>query len=144
MIGAQRAILRAELSRDEGRRRAAYADSLGFWTIGVGRLIDARKGGRLREIEIDFLLDNDIAECEADCSTMPWFAGLDAVRQRVVLNMRFQLGSSGLRKFRNTLAAVARGDYAAAAAGMSASLWATQTPARANRLIAMMRSGAEP
>jgi lysozyme len=31
------------LTRDEGRVRHAYQDHLGFWTIGVGRLIDQRK-----------------------------------------------------------------------------------------------------
>ncbi len=31
----------------EGRRLHAYRDSLGFWTIGIGRLIDARKGAKL-------------------------------------------------------------------------------------------------
>ena len=44
------------LRRDEGRVRHAYQDHLGYWTIGVGRLIDQRKGGGLSEDEIDYLL----------------------------------------------------------------------------------------
>jgi len=51
-----------QLRAEEGERASAYQDSLGYWTIGVGRLIDARKGGRLRSNEIDFMLTNDIEE----------------------------------------------------------------------------------
>ena len=35
--------LSKQLERDEGRVRHAYQDHLGYWTIGVGRLIDARR-----------------------------------------------------------------------------------------------------
>ena len=34
-----------QLRRNEGEVLHAYQDHLGFWTIGVGRLIDKRKGG---------------------------------------------------------------------------------------------------
>ena len=37
----------AQLRREEGSIPHAYQDHLGFWTIGVGRLIDERKGGGL-------------------------------------------------------------------------------------------------
>jgi lysozyme len=53
-------LLIAELRRDEGVDRSAYQDHLGFWTIGVGRLIDRRKGGGLSDEEIDYLLQNDV------------------------------------------------------------------------------------
>lgn len=33
------------LTSDEGRVPHAYQDHLGYWTIGVGHLIDRRKGG---------------------------------------------------------------------------------------------------
>ncbi|MGU3777520.1 hypothetical protein [Burkholderia metallica] len=66
---------------------------------------------------------------------------LDPVRQRVVINMAFNM-QGGLLTFTNTLAAMKRGDYAAAADGMLASKWAAQVGARATRLATMMRSGA--
>lgn len=130
--------LEQEIADDEGRVPHAYQDSLGFWTIGVGRLIDRRKGGRLREDEIDFLFDNDVAEKEAFLDrNLPWWRRLDDNRQRVLLNMAFQLGGN-LLGFKNTLAAIDRGDWAAAAAGMRNSKWATQTPARVERLAKRM------
>lgn len=132
----------AELNRDEGRVPYAYLDSLGFTTIGVGRLIDKRKGGRLRDNEIDFLLTNDIKEVEEQLDgALPWWRGLSENRQRVMVNMCFNLGLPGLLGFTNTLAAIKRGDYAAASRGMLDSKWATQVGARALRLADMMRNG---
>jgi lysozyme len=117
-------------------------DHLGFATVGVGRLIDKRKGGRLSNDEIDYLLKNDIARFSAELDErLPWWRTLDEVRARVILNMAFNLGVDGLLKFRNTLAAVKAGEWDRAAVGMLASLWAKQVGARAKRLARMMRTG---
>jgi lysozyme len=131
-----------QLKADEGVVTHAYQDHLGYWTIGVGRLIDKRKGGGLRPSEIDFLLQNDIDDrIEALTRRLPWFQDLDDARRGVLLNMSFQLGVDGLMGFKNTLKLVELGDYAAAAKNMLLSKWATQTPARANRMAAQMRTG---
>jgi lysozyme len=135
--------LRSLLERDEGRVRHAYQDHMGYWTLGVGRLIDSRKGGGLSDEEIDFLLDNDIKAKTAEVrKALPWFDRLDEVRQAVLVSMAFQMGTAGLLKFKNTLALIERGDYPAAARGMLESLWAKQTPLRAARLADMMEEGA--
>jgi lysozyme len=134
--------LKRQLKGDEGVKRSAYQDHLGFWTVGVGRLIDARKGGGLRPVEIDFLLQNDIEDrINALKAKLPWFFTLDEARQGVLLNMAFQLGTDGLMAFANTLKLVAAGKYAEAADNMLLSLWARQTPARAKRLAEQMRTG---
>ena len=134
--------LTAQLTRDEGRERAAYQDHLGFWTIGVGRLIDKRKGGGLREDEIDYLLRNDINDrIDQLGRRIPWFLELDGARQGVLLNMSFQMGVDGLLAFKTTLARVRAGNFSGAASGMLNSLWATQTPERAQRLAKQMSEG---
>lgn len=139
--------MRQELTRqlrsDEGVEPCAYQDHLGFWTIGVGRLIDKRKpGAGLRGHEIDYLLRNDIDDrIEQLTRRLPWFQNLDDARKGVLLNMAFQLGVDGLLGFKNTLAMIERGDYEGAAKGMLNSLWARQTPARAARMAEQMRSG---
>lgn len=140
--------LRAELSRDEGRIPYAYQDSLGYWTIGVGHLIDKRKGGKLSEQIIDLILDNDIADKAADLDReLPWWRQLSDARQRVLINMTFNLGIGsrtpprGLLAFKNTLAAIERGDWVAARTGMLNSTWAKQVGPRATRLADMMRNG---
>jgi len=136
------AELTTQLNRDEGRKKAAYQDHLGFWTIGVGRLIDARKGGGLRDDEMDYMLRNDITDrIDALTRTLPWFQNLDDARKGVLLNMAFQLGTEGLLAFKNTLEKVRAGDYAGAASMMLQSKWATQTPERAQRLAIQMQNG---
>lgn len=139
--------MRTELTRqlrgDEGVKAHAYQDHLGFWTIGIGRLVDARKpGSGLRPEEITFLLNNDIDDRINQLGRrLPWFLDLDPARQGVLLNMSFQMGVDGLLGFKNTLKLVERGDYAQAADNMLLSKWATQTPERARRMAEQMRSG---
>lgn len=135
--------LTKQLRIDEGVKAQAYQDHLGFWTIGVGRLIDARKpGSGLRPSEIDMLLQNDIDDrIEALTRRLPWFQNLDDARRGVLLNMSFQLGVDGLMGFKNTLAMVESGDYMGAARNMMLSKWAQQTAARAERMAEQMRTG---
>lgn len=133
--------LTRQLSGDEGNRPKAYKDSLGYLTIGIGRLIDpAKNGGGLRQSEIAFMLANDIDDrVKALKTALPWMDALSDARQAVLLNMSFQLGVDGLLGFANTLRMVRNGDFDGAAKGMLQSKWASQTPARAKRLSEQMR-----
>ena len=139
--------MKSELTRqlrgDEGVEKTAYQDHLGFWTIGVGRLIDKRKAGAgLRDFEIDCLLKNDIDDRINELTRqLPWIANLDDARQGVLLNMSFQLGVEGLLGFKNTLGLVREGRYREAAVAMLLSKWADQTPERAKRLAHQMDTG---
>ncbi len=134
--------LTTQLNRDEGRRKSAYQDHLGYWTIGVGRLIDARKGGGLRDDEMDYLLRNDINDrIDALTRALPWFQDLDDARRGVLLNMAFQMGTAGLLGFVTTLGLVKAGKYKEASEQMLKSKWAGQTPERAKRLSEQMREG---
>ena len=136
--------LTAQLRRDEGTMATAYQDHLGYWTIGVGRLIDSRKpGAGLRPDEIDYLLRNDIEDrVQALTKALPMlFPKLDEARRGVLVNMAFQMGTAGLLGFKSTLALVAAGKYNEAAEQMLKSKWAAQTPARAKRLAEQMKTG---
>lgn len=131
-----------QLRRDEGEVLSAYQDHLGYLTIGVGRLIDARRGGGISAEESAMLLGNDVARVAAELDQrLPWWRGLDDARQGVILNMAFQLGVGGLLGFRMTLGLVQAGRYEDAAAQMLRSKWATQTPQRAQRVAEQMRTG---
>ena len=138
MSTEDRERLKLQLMRHEGIQLKPYLDTVGKWTIGCGRNL-SDKG--ISHDEMQFLLENDLDECIRDCASLPWFADLDGVRQRVVVDLRFNLGPSRLRKFTNTLAAIGRGDYAAASRGMLKSLWAKQVGLRAIRLARMMETG---
>jgi lysozyme len=132
----------SQLRRDEGEVLHAYQDHLGYWTIGVGILIDQRRGGGLLPEESEFILQNRVRQRrEAVAKSLPWFSQLDDARQGVLLNMSFQLGVAGLLAFKNTLEHVRLGQYSKAAELMLQSKWASQTPARASRLAKQMETG---
>lgn len=135
-----RDIVRAQLPIDEGVREYAYQDSEGYWTIAIGRLIDKRRGGRLRPDEIALMLDNDITDAEVDARALfPSFGQLSERRQAVLVNMAFNLGRDRLAGFRKFRAAVEAGAWVDAATEMLDSLWARQVGIRAQRLAKEMR-----
>jgi lysozyme len=155
---------RAELAADEGTRLLVYDDATGravtpgycmrgHPTVGVGRALDVHG---LTAAEAEVLFVNDIAAVERALSAVPWYVGLDAVRQGVMVNLCFNLGLRGLLSFITmiadiesaehdlalTLSLLAGQRFAAAAAELAASKWAHQVqPARRDRLIAQLRTG---
>lgn len=134
-------LIRALLKKEEGFVPYAYVDSLGFLTIGYGKLIDKRGGG-ITEKEAEMLLDNEILDKIQQLNEkLPWWSTLDQVRRTVVLAMAFQLGIDGLLGFKNTLELLRNGKWSEASAQMLESKWAEQTPARAKRMADAIRSG---
>lgn len=160
--------LRDLLILHEGRRAKKYQDSEGYWTIGVGHLIDARKGGTLpvsiavalmrRGVQIfdgepmpedliDQMLDIDIKEHVDLLEKMqPWVRDLDPVRRAVLSDMMFNLGpepfdNDGIKDWPMFVRQVRTFDYAAAAKNMRGTKWATQVKDRAERLATMMETG---
>ena len=139
MIAIERIIDR--LVEDEGEVLHAYEDHHKFLTIGVGRLIDQRKGGGISRDESRYLLANDIRRCMAVAGQWDWFDKLDWPRQGVIVCMLFQLGARGVSGFRKMLDALARKDYESAANEMINSSWHKQTPTRCERMASIMRTG---
>ena len=126
----------------EGVRPKVYRDTRGVLTIGVGR--NLRDVG-LSADEIDILFRNDIERATGAARRYHWFSELSEVRQAVIIDMIFQLGSAGVRKFRRMRAALAAGAYGEAALEMLDSTWARdQTPRRARQLARMMRRNVWP
>lgn len=132
-----------QLIREEGEVLHAYQDHLGYLTIGVGILIDKRKGGGITKEESRFLLLNRVKGVVEDIRKhLPWFDSIgNEPRKAVLIGMAFQMGLNGLLGFKNTLEMIRVGDYDKAAVGMLNSLWARQTPARAKRMAKQMETG---
>jgi lysozyme len=136
------AALRQQLTHHEGLRLKPYRCTAGKLTIGVGRNLE---DVGITATEAMQLLDNDITACLTDLRTFPWWGGLNAVRQRALADMRFQMGPAGFRAFKRMLAALAVGDYPAAAAHARDSKWFRQdSPARARTITTMLETGQEP
>lgn len=132
----------SQLREDEGEKLYAYQDHLGFWTLGIGVLIDQRKGGGITKEESSYLFQNRLKiKVEALRKALPWFDELDKVRQGVLINMAYQMGVDGLLAFKTTLGHVQGKRWTAASVGMLDSKWAQQTPERAHRLATQMATG---
>lgn len=135
--------LESMLRREEAEVLHAYPDSKGYLTIGVGILIDKRKGGGLLPEESAFILNNRIRILTDKIKArLPWFERLNEPRKAVLIGMAFQMGLDGLLGFTNTLAYIERGQYALAAANMMRSKWAREdSPNRAKRMADQMETG---
>lgn len=126
------------LKRHEGLRLSAYQDSLGYWTIGYGRLIDARKNAGISRAEAEQLLRHDVERLEIELAKRPWWLKLNATRQAVIVDMAYNLGLHGLLEFTGMIAAIKADDYAQAAAEILDSKAARQLPNRYHELAHLM------
>ena len=128
-----------ELKRDEGVVLTLYQCSAGKNTIGVGRNLDDRG---ITDDESDYLLGNDINICiEELTNAFPWFKDLSDTRQRVMVNMCFNLGLSRLMGFKKFLAAMEAGEWETAGVEMLDSRWAVQVGPRSTRLKDLVLEG---
>lgn len=150
-----------QLVLHEGLRLRPYRCTAGKLTIGVGRNLDdvgiraaeTTKLGLTKasvvangvsRAQAFTLLENDIEAAKAGLDRFAaWWRVLDPIRRRVLIDMCFNLGEARLASFVNTLAAVRRRDWSAAAAGMRNSLWYRQVGDRGERLAVMMQTGAD-
>ena len=99
-------------------------------------------GSSIPEERVLECLNKDIDIICADLDrALPWWRELDGVRQRVLVNMGFNLGLTRLLKFKKFLAALEKKDYETAAIEMMDSRWAVQVKGRANRLRDKILSG---
>ncbi len=140
------------LKRNEGVHTKAYTDSEGNPTIGVGfnltrpdaskrlRIVGATRESVLTATQIEALLDADLTDVLQDLVTLfPDFADMPEKAQLVLIDLRFNCGSGGLRTFVNTLRSIKTAQWHDAAERLELSQWATQVGARATRTIALLR-----
>ena len=129
--------LEEQLIKHEGFRSRVYVDPSGTnFSVGYGRNIQD-KG--LTKDEALYLLRNDIQECIEDlCDIFDNFGDLSEGRRFALIDMRFNLGPTGFREFKNMIEAVRDGNYTLAAYEMMDSLWYEQVGVRGERLRDMM------
>ena len=125
-----------QLIEHEGLRLKPYVCSAGKLTIGIGRNL---VGKGISEREARFLLDNDIQECYDDL--LPLFINFNMMPesiQRVLIDMRFNLGGKGFRSFKKMITAVNNRNMEEMIKQMRDSSWYTQVKTRADNLIRLI------
>lgn len=153
------------LKGDEGLRLGYYRDSLGYPTIGIGHLIikDSEAtdkkinsvlsthvgrtitNGKITMEEAVMLFNRDIkitrAAILADGRVGPVWLKMNASRKMAIENMSFQMGVGKLATFKTTLGLLLAEEYDEAYIQARKSLWARQTPGRANRVTMVLKTG---
>lgn len=128
--------LKDQLILHEGLELKSYTCSAGYVTLGVGRNVEELG---ITEDEARYLLDNDILRVAKELdNAMPWWRDMSEVRQRVVVDMVFNLGITRFLNFKNAINAMQEEDWEEAAAQMLDSRWADQVGQRATRLAKAM------
>jgi lysozyme len=166
------AVMKDELERDEACVLHAYKEPGVGWAIGVGRNLDTqgislkeretlgiteamlvRAGSGVwndpsipntitREQAMG-LLDFDIQDRVHQLDVrIPWWRLLSPPRQRSLINMAFERGTSGLLKGEpEFMAYLQAGLFDAAAERLAMSGWAKRVPKRAARIVEAIRNG---
>lgn len=134
--------LEDQLVRDESEVLHGYLDSEGFMTLGVGTLIDHRKGGYITREESRYLLRNRITIARSNLmAAFPWLTDLDLIRREALANMTFNMGIDHLKEFVDAMGKLQQKDFAGAAAAFLESKWSKQVGARAQRLAKQIETG---
>ena len=155
-------LLAEHLKKEEGCNLRVH-DVQGIPHVGYGRSLNT-KGLSDAELEMigvededdieaitqeqaGILLKNDIIDAAEDARRVVGdltFLALSAVRKTCLVSIAFNVGGTGLSKFRKMLAAIKDGDFDEAAAQMLDSRAAkTQAPNRYRRMAEAMRTNDE-
>ena len=127
--------LAIEIAVDEGLRDYWYTDTEGHETIGIGFTKNAFVG--LSEDAYRIILMTIIQERLILMHSMKefkWFPSLPMTAQAVVFNMVYQMGIVGFLKFKKTIQHLKHKRWELASKEMLRSLWAKQTPKRAQKM----------
>lgn len=136
----------------EGFVAKPYYCPAGKLTQGYGRnleaipLTEAEKlellpdGSVTRDTAADWAME-EIGHCYNLLSTLSFFTKADEVHKAVLIDMCYNIGLSGLLKFKRFIKALDALDYGVAAAEMIDSRWYRQVGNRGIRNVTIMRTG---
>lgn len=128
------------IQKHEGIRLRSYHDSLGFVSIGIGRRLDVRG---ITKDEALFLFENDLIDAEIAIGDI---FGIEIFRESqgriaALLDMAFNLGEGGLKRFSKMIAAVKNRDWETAADEVKYSAWFIQAGLRGQEIVDLLRRG---
>ena len=138
--------LMESVKKHEGYRNKVYLDTLGKRTVGVGHLCVEDFWEDDKEYEEKFLmtiLEHDLQTAIKSAKQLIEEFGCDDIDEQaeeILIEMVFQLGKTGVSKFRNMWKALSEKNYIGASYEMLDSRWAKQTPNRAKAMANLMKA----
>ncbi len=128
------------IKKHEGCRTKPYRDSMGILTIGFGRNLEG-KGISIQEA--NELLENDLLDAEVSLVNIFGIEIFSIGEKRVaaLLDMIFNLGERGLRKFVKMVQAVKDRNWGEAAKQAEDSAWFQQVGGRSREDIELLIEG---
>jgi len=114
------------IEQHEGHREKPYLDTKGIPTFGIGlTYITLEESRAVVKMRVDYIISRIGNKIK----------NLSPVQQDVLIEMAYQLGITGLFKFKKMWVAISRHDYQEAAREMLDSQWArSDSPGRAKEL----------
>ena len=129
-----------KIKREEGDKAEMYKCPAGYWTIGAGINLERQEMPQVvRDIWLGIIVDRLDAELES--SWLPYNGDPENCDVDFILfDMAYQMGVTGLMKFKKMLAAIAIEDYDTAADELLNSKYAREdSPNRAKRNADILR-----
>jgi len=136
--------LKERIKLHEGFRNYVYLDSLGKRTVGYGHLCRDEEQWDIKKTysqeELDLCFENDFGHAVNQAADLIGNLKLKPEAKEVIIEMVFQLGKTGVSKFKKMWTAFGNYDYNEAANQMLDSKWAKQTPERAKDLSDVIKN----
>ena len=136
--------LKSRIKKHEGFLSKVYLDILGKATIGYGHLLteedDFVEGVIYDKDILESLFEKDFNIAVQGAEELLKGYDIALVAKEVIIEMVFQLGKTGVSKFKKMFEALKNNDYSRAAAEMLNSAWYRQTPSRCEELSNLMKS----
>ena len=134
--------LKESLKKHEGYEPRVYKCPNGFDTIGYGFAIkDLFMDEEIANLILDKKIRGILARIEGDENWDSWFFDKPEPVQDVLVNMIFQIGFSGVKKFKKTIKYIKEDKLLLAGEEMLDSKWArSDSPNRAKELSDIIKS----
>jgi lysozyme len=134
--------LKEQIAKHEGYEPKVYKCTNGYDTIGYGFAIkDLYMDKEVADLILDQKINKLLKRISADEDWGDWFLEKPQAIQEVLINMIYQIGFSGVKKFRKTIQYIKDDNFLMASEEMLDSKWAkSDSPNRAKELSEIVKS----
>ena len=134
--------LKEQIAKHEGYEPKVYKCTNGYDTIGYGFAIKALYMDKeVADLILDQKINKILKRISADEDWGDWFLEKPQAIQEVLINMIYQIGFSGVKRFRKTIQYIKDDNFLMASEEMLDSKWAkSDSPNRAKELSEIVKS----